>query len=106
AGSLDEHIAQLTSSRGAGRPLGVAVGLAWLAVAGLAARRSRQSGNPVLTWPALTALGLSLAALVPVAARWVSGDPARASLLVEAGGGAWARPGMQGAPGRPGGGGA
>jgi signal transduction histidine kinase len=84
-GSLDEPMAQLTSSQGAGRPLGVAVGLAWLAVAGLAVGRSRQSGDPALTWPALTALGLSLAALVPVLARWVSGDPARASLLVEAG---------------------
>jgi two-component system OmpR family sensor kinase len=39
----------------------------------------------VLTWPALTALGLGLAALVPFLARGVSGDPARASLLVEAG---------------------
>ncbi len=84
-GSLDEPIAQLTSSKGAGRPLGVAVGFAWLGVAGLAVRRSRQSGDPVLTWPALTALGLSMAGLVPVLARWVSGDPARASLLVEAG---------------------
>jgi two-component system, OmpR family, sensor histidine kinase KdpD len=63
----------------------VAIGVCWLAVAGLAIRRSRQAGENVLTWPALTALGLSLAALVPVLARWVSGDPARASLLVEAG---------------------
>jgi signal transduction histidine kinase len=85
AASLDEPLAELSSSQGAGRPLGVAVGIAWLAVAGLAIRRSRRTGETALTWPALTALGLSLAALVPVLARWVSGDPARASLLVEAG---------------------
>jgi signal transduction histidine kinase len=83
--SLDEPLAQLTSSKGAGKPLGVAIGVCWLAVAGLAIHRSRQAGENALTWPALTALGLSLAALVPVLARWVSGDPARASLLVEAG---------------------
>src|SRR5215212_1923220 len=82
---VDEPLAELTSTRGAGRPLGVVVGVCWLAVAILAIHRSRRSGQGVLTWPGLTALGLSLAALVPVVARWLSGDPARASLLVEAG---------------------
>ena len=85
AASLDEPLAELTSSEGAGRPLGIGVGLCWLAVAGLALHRSRMAGQTVLTWPALTALGLALAALVPFLARGVSGDPARASLLVEAG---------------------
>ena len=85
AASVDEPIAELTSAEGAGRPLGIGVGLCWLAVAGLALHRSRRAGHVVLTWPALTAIGLSLAALVPFLARGVSGDPARASLLVEAG---------------------
>jgi two-component system OmpR family sensor kinase len=85
AASFDEHLADLASSEGAGRPLGVGVGVCWLAVAGLALHRSRVAGQTVLTWPALTALGLGLAALVPFLARGVSGDPARASLLVEAG---------------------
>jgi signal transduction histidine kinase len=85
AASVDEPLAELTSSEGAGRPLGLAVGTCWLAVAGLALHRSRMAGQTLLTWPALTALGLGLAALVPFLARGVSGDPARSSLLVEAG---------------------
>jgi signal transduction histidine kinase len=55
-----------------------------LAVAGLAMRRARRAGDP-MSWPALTAFGLGLAGLLPVLARWLDGDPARASLLVEAG---------------------
>jgi signal transduction histidine kinase len=85
AASFGEPLAELASSEGAGRPLGVGVGLCWLAVAGLALHRSRMAGQTVLTWPALTALGLALAALVPILSRGMSGDPARASLLVEAG---------------------
>jgi two-component system OmpR family sensor kinase len=83
--SLDEPLANLTSEKGAGKPLGALLGLCWMCVAGLAFRRAQRSGDGALTWPGLTALGLSLAALVPVLARWVSGDAARASLLVEAG---------------------
>ena len=85
ATEMDEPFGELVSSDGAGRALGIVVGLAWLLLAAQAIRRSRQLGVTVLTWPALTALGLSLAALVPVLARAVSGDPARASLLVESG---------------------
>lgn len=85
ATQLDSPFGELFSAEGAGRGLGVVVGSAWLLLAVQAIRRARQLGVPVLTWPALTALGLSLAALVPVLARVVGGDPARASLLVESG---------------------
>lgn len=82
---LHDPLAELLYLDGAGRPLGIAVGLAWLAVAGQAMRRSRRAGSPVLTWPSLAAVGLGLASLVPLLARVVDGDPVRASLLVEAG---------------------
>jgi two-component system OmpR family sensor kinase len=85
ATGVDEPFGDLISAEGAGRPLGAVVGLAWLLLALQAIRRSRDEGVAALTWPALTALGLSLAALVPMLARAVGGDPARASLLVESG---------------------
>ncbi len=82
---VDDALSNLPDADGARRLLGLAVGFAWLTVAGQAIRRSRLDGGETLTWPALAALGLSLAALVPLLARAVGGDPTRASLLVETG---------------------